>query len=126
MARHNNQKMTPGTPERPTNLSERAGQEWDKIVAELEASGIQISKAHRSLLSNAATIAADIAEAWAEIEEDGAYELNAKTGTHQLHPAAKRLDALRRDHVKVMSLIGLRSAVQEKPTEETLDDALKG
>ena len=126
MARMNNQKMTPGTPEKPLNLSPRAAQEWDRLVAELEASGIHVSKAHRSLISNAATIAADIAEAWAAIEQDGAYELNAKTGVNQMHPAAKRLDALRRDYLKVMSLIGLRAAVSEKTGEETLDDVLNG
>lgn len=127
MARHNNQKMTPGVPEKPSNLSTRAAREWDKIVSELEASGINVSKAHRGLIAQAATIAADIAQAWAIIGEDGAYEVNAKTGTTQMHPAAKRLDTLRRDYIKVMSLIGLRAAVNETPSaDETLDDVLNG
>jgi hypothetical protein len=46
----------------------------------------------------AATIAADIANAWAAaVQEEGAYATNAKTGAVQAHPASKRLDALRRD-----------------------------
>jgi len=51
------------------------------------------------------------------IERDGAYEVNKKTGTTQLHPASKRLDALRRDYVKVLSLLGLRAAVAVKGDE---------
>jgi hypothetical protein len=45
----------------------------------------------------AATIAADIANAWATVQEEGAYATNAKTGAVQAQPASKRLDALRRD-----------------------------
>jgi P27 family predicted phage terminase small subunit len=118
--------MTPGTPDKPTNLSKRAAQEWDRIVAELAASNIQVAKAHRSLISHAATISADIADAWETIESEGAYFENAKTGALQSHPAARRLDNLRRDYIKVMSLLGLRTATQggggSKTLEETLDD----
>jgi phage terminase small subunit len=124
MARMNNQKMTPGAPEKSANLSTRAAAEWDRIVGELGASGIQVSAAHRGLIAQAATISADIAEAWAIVKDGGGYEVNAKTGITQMHPAAKRLDALRRDYIKVMSLIGLRSPVQEPPKGESLESFL--
>ena len=126
MAGMTKQKMTPGTPDRPDNLSERAAKEWDRLIAELDASSIHVTKAHRGLIAQAATIAADIAEAWKTVQEEGAYIPNAKTGAIQAHPASKRLDALRRDYVKVMSLIGLRAAVADKPTGDSLEDVLNG
>ena len=124
MARQFDQKMTPGKPDKPANLSERAAIEWDRLVAELAASSIHVSKAHRSLISNAATIAADIADAWETVQEHGAYIVNAKTGAVQAHPASKRLDALRRDYIKVMSLIGLRAPAKDAPEGETLEEML--
>lgn len=127
MARHNNQKLTPGAPEKPDNLSPRASAAWDRIVGELTASNIQVSPAHRALISLAATTAADIAEAWETVQEEGTYITNAKTGGVQAHPASKRLDMLRRDYVKVMSLIGLRAAVNGGSVEgPTLTDLLNG
>jgi phage terminase small subunit len=116
--------MTPGQPDKPTNLSTRAAAEWDRIVTELTASSIGVSPAHRGLIAQAATIAADIAEAWAIVKDGGAYESNVKTGTTQMHPAAKRLDALRRDYIKVMSLIGLRAAVAGEVPGDSLEDFL--
>jgi hypothetical protein len=41
----------------------------------------------------------------------GAYDRNLKTGAIQAHPAVKRMDALRRDYIKVLGLLGLRAAV---------------
>jgi phage terminase small subunit len=84
-----------GQPQRPTNLSERAAAEWDRIVGELTASGIKVTPAHRSTLSQAATISADIADCWAHVQKDGTY-ITTKAGL-VAHPASKRLDALRRD-----------------------------
>lgn len=93
-------------------------------MAELQNSGIQVSKAHRTLISLAATIGADIADAWETVKTDGAYVTNNKTGALQAHPAAKRLDALRRDYIKVMSLIGLRAAVAGDVPGDSLEDFL--
>jgi len=124
MARLPNQHMTAGQPDKPTNLSTRAASEWDRLVAELQNSGIQVSKAHRILISLAATIGADIADAWETVKRDGAYVTNEKTGALQSHPAAKRLDALRRDYIKVMSLIGLRAAVAGDVPGNSLEDFL--
>jgi len=126
MARLPDQHMKAGTPDKPASLSTRAATEWDRLVAELADAGIQVSKAHRTLISIAATIAADIADAWESVKTQGAYVTNAKTGALQAHPAAKRLDALRRDYIKVMSLIGLRSAVAGDSSGGSLEDILKG
>jgi len=55
--------------------------------------------------------------------------LNRNSGAIMLHPAARRIDGLRRDYVKVLSLLGLRSAVADgggpekgKSIEEELDE----
>lgn len=62
--------MTPGAPEKPGNLSPRAAHEWDRLVAELDASSIHVSKAYGTLTLLAATIAADPAEAWEVIKRE--------------------------------------------------------
>lgn len=100
--------LAPGQPLRPSNLSPRAAQEWDRIVGELSASNIQVTPAHRTVLSMASTLAADIGESWARIQEDGAY-ITTKFGL-VAHPASKRLDAPRRDYIKVLSMLGLKTA----------------
>ena len=108
-------ELTPGAPTKPANLSARASQEWNRLSGELESAGIMVTEAHRGPLAYAATIAADIAQAWAAIEKDGAY-IQSKTGL-VAHPAVKRLDALRRDYLKYLGMLGLRAAVSgEKNT----------
>jgi phage terminase small subunit len=124
MARLPNQNLQPGDAIKPTNLSARASAEWDRLVSELEKSGVVITPAHRTLLSTAATLAADIADAWEAIKKDGAY-VEGKGGL-QAHPASKRIDALRRDRIKVLSLLGLRSAVAGDKSEQSLEDILNG
>jgi phage terminase small subunit len=116
--------LAPGQPKKPGNLSERAGAEWDRLVGELSAAHIQVTPAHRTPLSLASTIAADIADAWAAVKRDGAY-IETKSGL-AAHPASKRLDALRRDYIKVLSMLGLRTAVATpgESKEETLDELL--
>lgn len=127
MARLPNQHLKAGTPKRPANLSEAAAKVWDRLIQELQDSGVQFSTAHGNLIAQAATIAADIAEAWETVQEEGAYIVNSKSGATCLHPAAKRLDGLRRDLLKVLSLIGLRSATAgEGASKESLDDILNG
>lgn len=116
--------LQPGKPLKPSNLSFRASAEWDRLTGELEAAHIQITVAHRTPLSLAATIAADIEDAWKAVEKDGAY-IEGKAGL-VAHPASKRLDALRRDYIKVLTMLGLRSAVAvpESKNETTLEDLL--
>ena len=120
--------MPAGKPLKPTNLSARASREWDRLESELQEARINLTTAHRATLSLASTIAADIAASWKVIEDEGLYWTNVKTGEPKEHPAAKRLDALRRDYLKALTMLGLRAsvAVPEKDNEESLDDALAG
>ena len=123
MARLHQVHMQPGQPTKPTTLSPAASRYWDRFVAELTASGVSISLGHRTLLTQAATISADIADAWEVIETEGAYLLNEKTGASAAHPAAKRLDGLRRDLIKVLGLLGIRGPAEGK-AQDSLEDAL--
>jgi phage terminase small subunit len=111
MARLPNQHLKPGAPVKPKSLSKSASLEWDRLLEDFTESGVQLSKSHSELLAMAATTAADMADARETVETEGAYIENEKTGVTQLHPAARRLDNLRRDYIKVLSLLGLRSAV---------------
>lgn len=120
-----NKHLQPGQPQRPTNLSVRAAAAWDKLAGELADSGIVLTPGHRTTLSMAATLAADIEDAWDRVNLDGAY-IVTKAGL-VAHPASKRLDALRRDYIKVLSMLGLRTATagpkDDAPTlEEELED----
>jgi phage terminase small subunit len=118
--------LAPGQPEKPKHLSERASAEWDRLASELVASNIRLTPAHRSTLTHAATLAADIAEAYERVKVDGCY-IVTKAGLVQ-HPASKRLDALRRDQIKVLTMLGLRTAVPTASTDKgpTLEDQLNG
>jgi ClpP class serine protease len=95
---------------------------------ELERARIHVSEAHRVVLCHAATIAADIVALWAVLETDGRFWTNPKTGEPKEHPAAKSLDALRRDHLKALTMLGLRASVAEAEESkgETLEDILNG
>jgi phage terminase small subunit len=118
--------LQPGQPEKPGTLSARASLAWDRLVGELAAANIVLTPAHRTALSMAATITADIADAWATVEKDGAY-IAGKAGI-VAHPASKRLDALRRDQIKVLGMLGLRAAVATEDTgaEQSLSEVLDG
>jgi hypothetical protein len=125
MARLPNQNMRPGRPAKPPGMSKAVGAEWDRILKDVASSGISITKAHGMLVKQAAEIAVDIANASATSEKDGPYYLNRNTGAVMVHPATRRLDSLRRDYVKVLSLLGLRSAVAgETEKGATLDDMM--
>lgn len=116
--------LAPGQPAKPLDLPARAALEWDRLGAELVASRIQITPAHRSILEQASRLTAEMAECIARVDKDGAY-IETKAGLVS-HPASKRLDALRRDYIKVLTMLGLRTAVPEAApsTDETLNDLL--
>jgi len=125
MARLPNQNMTPGLPAKPPGLSKVASREWDRLVKELLESNIRVAKAHGRLIEQAANIIEDLEDAADTVATEGAYFDNPKTGSKQLHPAARRVDSLRRDYVKVLSLLGLRSAVASHTEPgETIEDIL--
>lgn len=114
-----------GKPLKPTNLSDRAALEWDRLTSELGAAQIQVSTAHRALLSLAGTIAADIGQAWEVVKAEGAYITNKKTGAVQVHPASKTLNELRRDYIKVLTALGTRAVAAPEPYNgPTLEDML--
>src|SRR5258707_14147243 len=87
--------LKPGKPLKPTNLSDRAALEWDRLTCELDSAHIEVSSAHRTLLSLAGTIAAEIAKAWDTVKREGENRTSEKTGPVQAHPARKRRDARR-------------------------------
>jgi|SRR5215469_9088617 len=120
--------LNPGEPVKPSHLSDRASREWDRLTGELKKARIHVTAAHRATLTLAATIAADIAASWAVIEQEGLYWTHKKTGEPKEHPAAKRLDALRRDYLKALTMLGLRASVAEPEKDEgrTLEDILNG
>jgi phage terminase small subunit len=119
--------LKPGTPLKPGNLSDRAAREWDRLTSELEGAQIQVSTAHRALLSLAATIAADIGQAWEVVKKEGAYITNKKTGAVQVHPASKTLNELRRDYIKVLTALGTRAVAAPPPNNgPSLEDLLNG
>ena len=119
--------LKPGQPLKPTNLSDRAAIEWDRLISELGGAQIQVSTAHRALLSLAATIAADIGQAWEVVKDEGAYITNKKTGGVQVHPASKTLNELRRDYIKVLTALGTRATPAPPPDNgRTLEDILSG
>jgi phage terminase small subunit len=118
--------LKPGKPEKPVNLSDRAATAWDRLVRQLEGSQIQLTTAHSALLSIAATLSADIADAWETVKDKGAYIENKKTGAVQEHPASKKLDALRRDYIKVLVTLGTRATAVPPPNDgPTLADILR-
>ena len=117
--------LKPGKPEKPANLSARAAVAWGRLVSQLEDAQIQLTTAHSSLLSIASTLTADIADAWQTIQKEGHYLTNKKTGAVQEHPASKKLDALRRDLIKVLTCLSVR-AVPAPPQDSgpSLEDIL--
>jgi phage terminase small subunit len=119
--------LKPGKPEKPVNLSARAAVAWDRLVSQLESAQIQLTTAHSSLLSIASTLSADIADAWEVVKEKGAYVTNHKTGAVQEHPASKKLDALRRDLIKVLTCLSVRAVPAPPPDAgPSLEDILSG
>jgi phage terminase small subunit len=116
--------LAAGLPSKPANLPDEVSRQWDRLAGEIEAAHIQLTPAHRSVLELAARIAADLIECAARLLKDGEY-IETKAGLVS-HPASKRKDALRRDYIKVASMLGLRSAVAGPPPDKgkSLEDIL--
>src|SRR6185437_3906602 len=121
-------KLTPGELEKSPHLSAWASEEWDKLLAELEKSGIVLAPAHRCTLVVCATLRADIRDSWAVLQKNGGNYTTAGTGAVKLHPAAARLDVLRRDLTKALALLVLQKPTPEDPKndEPSLEDVLEG
>lgn len=103
-----------------------ASQEFDRLLTQLEASGITLSPAHTCTLVAAATLRADIRDCWAVLKDNGGAYTKAGTGAVKLHPAAARLDVLRRDLLKALGLLGLQKPIAQDPSTgfDSLEEAL--
>jgi phage terminase small subunit len=120
-------KLIAGELVKSANLSPWASQEWDKLLSQLEASGIALSPAHSATLIICATLRADIRDCWTVISANGSAYTQAGTGAVKLHPAAARLDVLRRDLTKALGLLGLQKPIPEDPQAgASLEDILNG
>jgi len=117
-----------GEPAKPESLSPEASRQWDKLLSELDASGITLSPAHRAMLVICSTLAADIRACWAALQANGGDYCKAGTGAVKLHPAAARLDVLRRDLAKNLSSLGLQRPLPESEDDDepSLEDVLSG
>ena len=122
-------KPLPGELEKSAHLSPWASEEWDKMQTKLQESGIELTPAHAYLLTVCSTLRADIRDCWAVISENGSAYTKAGTGAVKLHPAAARLDVLRRDLTKALAALGLQKPEMEEPEakpQRTLADVLNG
>jgi phage terminase small subunit len=129
MGRPKQSKTPPafGQPAKPHHLSAEASAQWDKLLREIEASGLQITPAHRGLIQLAATLQADMKRDWQELdpEHGGSAYFTTDKGGIMAHPALKRMDALRRDLIKTLSAIGLRPGLPSEQGEgDRLEDLL--
>jgi P27 family predicted phage terminase small subunit len=78
--------LTAGMPEKPSGLSAGAARQWDRLVDEMDRSGIVLIPAYRAAIVQTATLQADLAVAWEIIKRDGRYT-TSKTGVMKTHPA---------------------------------------
>ncbi len=71
---------------------------------------------------------ADIRDCWTVLQTNGSNYTTAGTGAVKLHPAAARLDVLRRDLTKALALLGLQKPIPDDPDDgrPTLEEFLNG
>lgn len=121
-------KLAHGEPLKSDRLSPQAAEAWDRILGQLRAAGIELSPAHSVTLSVCSTLCADIADCWTVIRANGSAYTQAGTGAVKLHPAAARLDVLRRDLTKALAQLGLQKPVPDtsEANGQTLEDVLNG
>jgi P27 family predicted phage terminase small subunit len=123
--------IQPGMPDKPDNLSDRASVQWDRLIDEMERSGIVLIPAYRAALVQAATLMADLAVAWEIIKRDGRYT-TSRTGVMKTHPAVDDTMRLNEKLSRALWQLGLTPRAQRKPTaeaesdESTLEDVLDG
>jgi len=99
-------KLTPGHPVKPSGLSPEASRNWDRLVSEMEKSGIKLIPAYRAALVQAATIQADLEVAWADIQEHGRY-ITSKTGVRKINPAVEDTHKLNEKLSRALYALGL-------------------
>ena len=122
-------ELTPGLPEKPGNLSESASRNWDRLISEMEDSGILLIPGFRAAITQAAVLQADLETAWADIQENGRY-IVAKSGARKLNPAVADMHTSREKLMRVLYQLGLTpksiggNAGKEKDDGPTLEDIL--
>jgi len=99
-------KLATGMPTKPAGLSARAARNWNRIIDEMERSGIKLVPAFRSAIAQAATIQADLEVAWADISANGRY-ITSKTGVRRLNPAVADTSQLNEKLSKSLYALGL-------------------
>src|SRR5437868_5084987 len=114
--------LTPGEPIKPEGLSARASRNWDRLVSEMEKSGIKLIPAFRSAIVQAATIQADLEVAWADIQEHGRY-ITSGSGVRKINPAVEDTHKLNEKLSRALYALGLTPKSlggngAEKPKEE--------
>lgn len=106
--------------------------EWDRLVDEMTRSGIPLIPAYRASLTQAATLMADLAMAWAHIKEHGYYTVS-RTGVEKMSPAVEHTAKLNEKLSRALWQLGLTPRAQqrhgtEKPDggQPSLEDILDG
>lgn len=84
-----------GTPAKPAHLSEQAGREWDRLIREIQESGLQVTPAHRALIALAATLHADIKSDCQEIPNEAPYYSRRRAELSFIPPSSARWDLAR-------------------------------
>ncbi len=121
-------ELTLGAPEKPSSLSEAASRNWDRLIDEMEESGITLIPGFRAAIAQAATIQADLEVAWADIHANGRY-IVSKTGVKKINPAVEDTHKLNEKLMRALYQLGLTpksiggnagKADEDEPTLEEL------
>ena len=124
-------ELVPGVPEKPANLSEAASRNWDRLIREMEDSGIMLIPGFRAAIVQAATIQADLEVAWADVHKNGRYIIT-KTGVKKINPAVEDTHKLNEKLMRALYQLGLTpkslggNAGKDKDDGPTLDEVLNG
>ena len=105
---------------KPRGLGSDASDAWDEILSIMFANELEVQPGHAILIGNIATASANIIEAQAEITKAGGAYFETRNGW-QLHPAARRLDGLRRDIATWFKLLGVTAPEKPEPKPVALD-----
>lgn len=99
-------ELNHGLPAKPSHLSQAASGHWDRLVSEMEESGITLIPGFRAILTQAAVLQADLDAAWGDIKENGRY-ISTKSGARKLNPAVADGHTTREKLMRVLYQLGL-------------------
>ena len=124
-------ELTPGLPEKPGGLSESASRNWDRLITEMEDSGITLIPGFRAAIAQAAVLQADLETAWTPLSKR-MDAITANSGARKLNPAVADMHTSREKLMRVLYQLGLTpksiggNAGKEKDEGPTLEELLKG